>query len=542
MRLRFEGRSTAMNASWYLTSPTKTIHANVEPEEFDSVGTADFNRTRCCDRIARVASFGNEQGVQRDMNARVTIDRLSLVVCLQIMIVPSRTTEAQIVFEDVTQSVGLENLSGSTAAWADFDNDGWVDLYIGGQLWKNDSSDRFELMSDAGLAGPGIWADFDNDGWLDLFCWTGQGRVFRNVEGRSFIDVSDQFPETPMPVSLGACWGDFDGDGFVDLYLGGYETPGYLTDAIYRNRRDGSFEQVWQTNGKLQPARGITAADFDEDGDLDVYVSNYRLEPNLLWQNDGKGGFKDVSHEFGTAGDGDLGAWGHTIGSAWGDFDNDGHLDLFVGNFSHPPAYQDRTKFLRNLGPDGQFRFEDRSVDAGLHWQESYASPSLADFDNDGLLDLHFTTVYPGDRSVLYRNEGDWRFSNATAGSNVDMPQTYQSAWADYDNDGALDLVTGGRLFRNPGGDHHWLKIRLIGGSGVNTAAIGTVARIQFGDKVLTRQVEGATGQGNQNDLTLHFGLGDRDGPVTIKITWPGGDVETVESTVDRLLTVRRGN
>ena len=464
----------------------------------------------------------------------------SAILVLLVISVQCQCAWAQFAFEDVTDEAGLSGLSGSVAAWGDFDNDGWVDLYVGGQLWNNEQG-RFVLMADAGPEGPGIWGDFDNDGWLDLFCWTGRGRLFRNLEGESFADLSAEFPEVPMSVSLGACWGDFDGDGFVDLYLGGYETPGYETDAIYRNRGDRSFEEVWRTEGKLQPARGITGADFDEDGDLDVYVSNYRLEPNLLWRNDGHGEFVDQSHEFGTAGDGDLGAWGHTIGSAWGDFDNDGHVDLFVGNFSHPPAYQDRAKFLRNLGPDGAFHFEDRSDDTGLQWQESYASPALADFDNDGLLDLFFTTVYPGDASVLYRNEGNWRFSNATTGSNLDVPQTYQAAWADFDNDGWMDLVTGGRLWRNPGGDQHWIKVRLTGGDGVNGAGIGAVVRVQQNNQVLLRQVEGATGQGNQNDLTLHFGLGAYDGSVKVNVAWPDGEVSTVDSTVDDTIVVRRG-
>ena len=92
------------------------------------------------------------------------------------------------------------------------------------------------------------------------------------------------------------------------------------------------------------PARGITTADYDEDGDLDIYVSNYRLVPNTLWQNDGKGEFAQVEGEKKVDGDGGLGAWGHTIGSSF-DFNNDGHFDLFVGNFSHPPSYQDRPKF-----------------------------------------------------------------------------------------------------------------------------------------------------------------------------------------------------
>jgi enediyne biosynthesis protein E4 len=413
-----------------------------------------------------------------------------------------------------------------------------VDLYVDGQLWRNQQG-RFQRVTGSPLAGPGLFADFDNDGRLDLFCWTGTGRLFHQLPDGGFEDCSHGFPEAPMSVSLGACWGDFDGDGFVDLYLGGYESPAYLPDAIYRNRQDRTMQEIWRTTGKLQPARGITAADFDEDGDLDVYVSNYRLEPNLLWQNDGRGNFTDVSAALGTAGDGELGAWGHTIGSAWGDLDNDGHFDLFVGNFSHPPAYQDRAKFLRNRGPDAGFHFEDLTAQAGLHWQESYASPALGDFDNDGRLDLFFTTVYAGDRSVLYRNTGDWKFSNVSDGSQVDRPTTYQAAWADFDNDGDLDLVTGGRLFRNPTSGQHWLKVRLRGSNSVNAAAIGAVVRLKIGEQVLTRQVEGATGQANQNDMTLHFGLGSHAGRVSLDVVWPDGSRATHESDVDRTLQIQ---
>lgn len=281
-------------------------------------------------------------------------------------------------FQDVTDAVGLQGLSGGVVAWGDFDNDGWTDLYSGGQLWRNDAGKRFHRVENVPLTGPGIW----------------------------------------------------------------------------------------------------------------------------------------------------------------GDFDNDGHFDLFVGNFSHPPQYQDRPKFLRNLGPEGKFHFDDHSNTAGLRWQESYASPALADFDNDGHLDLYFTTVYHGDRSVLYRNLGAWKFEEVSTNAKVDVPATYQAAWADFDGDGYLDLATGGRLFRNPGGKNHWLKLRLVGGRNVNAAAIGAQVRIQVGDKVITRQVEGATGQGNQNDLTLHFGLGSHAEPVSAEIRWPNGDKQQIETAIDRTLTV----
>jgi hypothetical protein len=118
------------------------------------------------------------------------------------------------------------------------------------------------------------------------------------------------------------------------------------------------------------------------------------------------------------------------------------------------------------------------------------------------------------------------------------VPTTYQAAWADFDGDGYLDLATGGRLFCNPGGKNHWLKVRLAGGGDVNSAAIGTQVRIQLDDKILARQVEGATGQGNQNDLTLHFGLGSHTEAVSLGIRWPNGAEQQVETPIDRTVTV----
>ena len=432
-------------------------------------------------------------------------------------------------FTDVTESVGLKGLSGGVAAWVDYDADGWVDLWASGQLWRNIKGEKFERAEKEPAGGSGIWADIDNDGYPDYFAWGGAGRLFLNKEGKGFEDITKNMPPLPTKVSLGAVSGDFDGDGLIDFYVGGYEiwakVAGF-TDVIYRNLGGGKFEESWRTKGQLQPARGITAADFDEDGDLDIYVSNYRLQPNLLWQNDGKGGLANVSTPFGTAGDGGLGAWGHTIGSSWGDLDNDGHLDLFVGNFSHPPAYQDRPKFLRNKGPAGKFHFEDKSAGAGLRWQESYASPTLADFDNDGLLDLFFTTVYGGNRSVLYRNTGAWKFEEVPNAGGMNTEKTYQGAWGDFNGDGYLDLVTGGKLFRNPGGDANWLKVHLVGEGKVNRSAIGSQVRIRLGEKTLLRQVDGATGQGNQNELVLHFGLGTTKKPVGIEVLWSDGKLQ----------------
>jgi len=463
--------------------------------------------------------------------------RLSVFV---IVLASAAAACGQVAFDDVTEAVGLTGATRSAVAWGDYNRDGWVDLYDGRSLWRNERGKRFVAVTGLPLGGSGVWGDFDNDGFLDLYSGS-SGRLFRNVGGKTFADVSDRLPPRPMKVCRGAVWGDFDADGDLDLYVGGYEIwqKAVYPDVILRN--DGNaFTQLRQTPGKPMSARGVTAADFDQDGDLDVYVSNYRLFPNLLWLNDGTGTFRNVAEARGVAGDGDLGAWGHTIGSAWGDLDADGHLDLFVGNFSHPPAYQDRPQFLKNLGPRRDWRFQDRSAKAGLRWQESYASPALADYDNDGDLDLFFTTVYAGDASVLYRNDGDWTFTDVTSRAAVATEKTYQAAWADYDNDGDLDLMSGGRLFRNPGGTNCWIKVRLEGGGKVNRAAIGAQVRIRLGRRTLTRQVEGATGEGNQNDLTLHFGLGSHTGPVELSVLWPDGSTQTVRTPTRRLVVVRK--
>ncbi len=456
------------------------------------------------------------------------------------------SVSAEPVFVDVTDEVGLTG--GRQAAWADYDADGHVDVLIGSTLFRNTGEGRFEevALPEGVGAMSGTWGDFDNDGDLDLFTF-GSSFALAVNNGDGTFTASDGLPEIPVVNSRGSCWVDLNADGLLDIYIGGYEKweDRIYLDAALLNEGDGTFSLAWQSGeeGKLS-ARGVTAADFDEDGDADVYVSNYRLQPNRLWLNDGELPMVDVAVERGAAGVAKspidyMGVRypvsGHTIGSAWGDLDDDGRIDLFVGNFSHPPDYQDRPQFLRNTGaPD--WTFEDMSADAGLQWQESFASPALADVDNDGDLDLYFTTVYGGDRSVLYLNEGGWRFRDVTSRAGISAVKTYQAAWADFDDDGDLDLLTGGRLYENRTEGGNSLRVTLEGPG----SAIGAIARVRMGERTLTRHVESSTGEGNQNEMTLHFGLGDHDGPVSVEITWPGGERQTYHAHSGWSVTVRK--
>ncbi|MBX3120546.1 MAG: CRTAC1 family protein [Fimbriimonadaceae bacterium] len=315
---------------------------------------------------------------------------------------------------------------------------------------------------------------------------------------------------------------------------------------ILLNEKGESFRISW-TEARYR-SRGVTACDFDRDGDLDVYASNYRLQPNNLWLNNGKGELQDVGAEYGVVATSEGFGGGHSIGACWSDFDNDGNIDLFAGNFAHVDSRGDQPKsrFLRNLGPAMRSKFEDKGA-CGVYYQESYASPAAGDYDNDGDLDLFFTTVYAtasfGKKNfpVLYRNDGSFVFLDSTKATGLaEQGATYQAAWADYDRDGDLDLVTAAKLFENQGTKGHWLQVRLRGdGKKVNRSAVGAQVRIRVKDGMLTRQVEAGTGEGNQNDLTLHFGLGSAKENADLQILWPGGTKQTLKSVkVDQIVDV----
>ncbi len=442
-------------------------------------------------------------------------------------------------FTDYTATAGYDAHWNHKVAWGDYNNDGYVD-FLNDVGWKNNSGTNFVRLSGTGWNypnGAGIWGDYNNDGYLDIFNYTllayrilgvNEPSLFQNNSGTgSMTDVTvASLPAVPVVSSRGACWADLNGDAYLDLYYTGFEDWNLglsYPDAVLMNDGDGTFTLSW-TQANVYRARGVTACDFDEDGDMDIYVSNYRLQPNLLWLNAGTddfGDFTDVAAAYGAqAGS------GHSIGAAWGDLDNDGHIDLFAGNFAH--AGQPESQFLRNEGAPN-YHFEDKSAGAGLAYQESYASPALGDYDNDGDLDLYFANAPGyGGHCVLYTNNGNWTFADVTDDEGLSgVVDTYQAAWADFDNDGDLDLLTASKLFRSNASENgnHWLKVHLKGdGVTVNRAAIGAQVRIDLGGgTILTRQVEGGTGEGNQNDLKLHFGLGSEEGPVDLEITWPDG-------------------
>lgn len=466
-------------------------------------------------------------------------------------------------FVDRSKELGIE-LNSGPAAWCDVNADGWIDLLCDGVLWINREGKSFTRVAVPG-AGSGVVADIDNDDRGDVVSFAPIA-IFRNAgngpDGLPRFEKMD-LPELPETVCRGAAVGDFNVDGWPDVYLGGYENwekQSTFPSMLLVNNTGKGFSLAMQ-NADYR-ARGVTACDFDENGTLDIYVSNYRLQPNVLWVNDGRGNLTNqAAARNAIATSGDFGG-GHSIGACFGDFDGDGHFDLFAGNFAHVDSRGDQPKsrFLRNLGPNPTdaakaWTFEDLH-ECGVWYQESYASPACGDYDNDGRLDLYFTTVYATasfkkkNYPVLFRNTsergGPWTFSDVTAGSGLEeQAPTYQAAWGDFDRNGTLDLVTAGKLFANAVKSGSWCEVRLIGdGKNICRDAMGTQVRIFLSDgRVLARQVEIGTGEGNANSPILHFGLGEvsPDAKLKMDIRWPDGTKAMRDVQINAAMTIEYG-
>ncbi len=454
------------------------------------------------------------------------LNLLTIAVTAGFLLLP-RFTQAG-AFEDKTKAfTGLDSIGDTKAAFGDFNNDGHVDLITYGLLFVNREGKKYEKVGGGG--GLVMWGDMNNDGHLDQVRANGSGVVMLGDGEGGY----KQAPGPPGPFG-GECnaasLGDINNDGLLDIY---YCAGVGNKDTLWRQspNHENKWELVLEMGGGY--GRSAVGCDFDEDNDIDFYISNYWLAANYLWLSDGEGGATNQAGHFGATGGN-----GHSVGACWGDIDNDGYFDIFAGNFAHPG--QPQSRFLHNLGPEQGYKFADKGQ-CGVAFQESYASPTLGDYDNDGDLDLFFTTVYGHNAARLYRNNGDWTFTDVTGAEGIPrLGSTYQAAWGDVDSDGDLDLVTNGRLFMNKGNDNHWLKIRLEGnGVTVNTSAIGARVRIKLGDKTLSRQVEGGgVGQGNQNDPTLHFGLGTHGGKVEYEVVWTDGTRQVGESEVDNMIRV----
>lgn len=511
-------------------------------------------------------------------------------------------TPAPISFVDVSASAGITvthraffkmdaktGYLGIGQAWGDYDNDGWVDLYVTGNLdenalYHNNQDGTFSVspfsaqVSLPGATSGGVtWADYDNDGWLDLYVLNQDANVlFRNLDGTGFQDVTAIAGVGDTGKGQTAAWGDYDQDGYLDLYVVNWSCmpdckPIDFTlhqDRLYHNNGDGTFRDVSAAlvyEKLLGSGFAGSFMDYDNDGDLDIYVVNDEFKNpigNVLWRNDGPRTdgqscdswcWTDVSTESGA------GIVISGMGLAVADYDNDLDLDFYFTNMVRPMA------LFQN---QGQGTFVNVQADAGVGVHENSVvgwGPLFFDVDNDGWLDLFLAAsttkarvLQPGGMqdmhytrpNYLFHNNGDGTFTDISPATWADTARVSMgAAYADYDNDGWVDFVVGNwnegyTLYRNEGlvgANNHWLTVRLDGAESVNRVAIGARVYVQTDDgRTQMQEVKSGSSLGAGSDTALHFGLGQAN-VKQVRVRWPDGVLSVYsELTVDQIVTLSR--
>jgi hypothetical protein len=344
--------------------------------------------------------------------------------------------------------------------------------------------------------------------------------------------------------SSAAAFGDGNADGYLDLYWGNwlehYPDPGSVPDVYAVGNGDGTFVDSTASSGMSvlpKACYGVRFTDYNNDGWQDIWVGNYGYGWNFMFHNDGGDTFMESGEFLGIHAD-DVGTTGgNTFGGDFGDFDNDGDMDLYAANIAHP-RYQptsDPSVFLVNQGPS-QFLYINQREELGLHYDEGDVNAAFADFDNDMDLDLVVASLYTGHFSRLYRNDGADGFIDVTYETNTAVNDSVSAVWSDVDEDGDQDLVIADRagaekvhLFVNrTGQDNGWIEL-VLEGTTTNRSAIGARVTLTAGGVTQLRDVRGGGGHSNtQSSRVVHFGLGAESAIDEVTARWVGGTTETI--------------
>lgn len=450
-------------------------------------------------------------------------------------------------FSEVALSRGV-SLSGGGhgVAWGDYDNDGYLDLFVPyGWLYRNNRDGTFTDMAAAtGIEidnSSGVsWADYDNDGDLDLYSAPrdhSSSYLFQNnAEGTFFVEVGRRAGVKEDARGYGVTWGDYDNDGDLDLYAVMDNT---VSNHLYRNEGNGLFSDVAASAGVnvIGPGRGTAWGDYNNDGNLDLYVVDQKDRGagrrDWLFRNEANGSFHDVSPFSGIDLSGNL-----SRGVSWADYDNDGYIDLSLAGTIGPLLYRN------NNGQD----FTNTTQDAGLGGTVGHSeAPVWGDYNNDGDLDL-FVSYSTGPVNRLYDNQGDGTF--VELGDSLGLSDQGRegqvgsgASWGDFDNDGDLDLYLsneGGRnrLYVNGGTPNHWLVVKLKGTSS-NRDGIGAQVTVKVGPLHQRRDVDGGSGYLSQPSLPVEFGLRGHTTVDSLIIRWPSGIVQLLEKVqADQIIEV----
>ncbi len=490
-------------------------------------------------------------------------------------------------FVDVSDEVGLNEIDSSIGVgWGDYDNDGWLDLYVSNHLpivspsylYHNSAGvfARPKVMATGDLHGV-AWGDYDNDGAADLFVAGGNNTpvgpafanlLFHNIGGVLENVAASAGVEDTLGRAYGGTWADYDRDGLLDLFVVNY----FTSAALFHNRGDGTFENVAQAAGLSETGPGEAAAagtlcaswaDYDNDGNVDLVTVGIGTGI-ALYRNNGDGTFTDVARRAGLVVDGYLGDESDPMGLAgcsWADYDNDGDSDLYIVTRA---GDRGRNLLFQNQG-DGTF--VEVGAKAGVDVAAYGQSALWGDFDNDGDLDLYLINAADESRAakdpyawnILFINAGDGTFlrlaPDAAGAAGFPFVRETTGAVADYDNDGFLDIYVNDEdvfpknslrnnymrrnlLLRNAGNDNHWLELRLRG-TASNRDGLGAKVYVDAGGKKQFRDTSARSHTYAQDSPVVHFGLGGASVIDTVTIKWPSGTTQTLTDVVpDHILTI----
>lgn len=429
--------------------------------------------------------------------------------------------------------------------WVDVNNDGWIDCFIsngpaGGQnnsLFINDKTGNFTqvtndpIVKDNKPSDGASFADIDNDGDLDALVtnWYNVNKLlYLNNGNGTFVKIDSGKIVNDGGYSETAAWGDYDKDGLVDIYI--CNSDGDFRNFMYHNNGNNFFSKI-NAGSQVSDAyssRCINWTDIDADGDLDLFVTNENNQNENIYRNDGPSSFVKLTNNSLVTN------MASTMSSSWGDYDNDGDLDVFLANDRSTNA------LFRN---EGNFNFIKVAGDTVVRTPSRSFSSAWSDIDNDGDLDLFVTNSFGTTKkqfNFFYINDGLGNFTrNNTDIIAQDSSWSYGCAFGDYNNDGFEDLAVAtcrfgnvdypDFLYRNNGNSNHWITIQLVGTIS-NKAAIGakikTKATIHGKPVWQLREISSQSSYCGQNDIRAHFGLGDATAVDSIIIEWPLGLVE----------------
>ncbi len=522
--------------------------------------------------------------------------------------------QAEVRFVDVARQAGLDfqHVSGNPekpysletigggVAWIDYDKDGWPDLYLvnGGRwdelqenrstaanaLFRNNRDGTFTEVTRQARVGDRSWgmgavaADFDNDGWTDLFLSNyGPNVLYRNRGDGSFEDVTETADVAGKDWTSNVAVADYDGDGLLDIYVVNYVEFDHLQapnptcqyrgmtvhcgpagmkaapDELYRNLGKGRFSRVALSPAEAAYGLGAAWADFDNDGDPDLFVANDST-PNFFYENQGEGRLVEIGLLSGLAYNED-GKAQAGMGVATGDYDHDGLLDLYVTHFS-----DDYNTLYRNRGG---LIFQDVTYRAELAfptWQKLAWGTFFLDVDHDGWEDLFVANghIYPQVDDVeigtafrqsnqLFRNRANGSFQEWKIASLDEAWSSRGAAHCDYDNDGDLDIAVNNldaapTLLRNElSGNRHWVSL-LLEGDPSNLSAVGTRVAVNAASTRQIREVQAGGSYQAGNDLRIHFGVGADRRIARIEVRWPDGRKQNFEDVeADRHYRLKQG-